>query len=185
MIAVLSVLMWIAAIVVGLIVLYLVVMFVVTMVTLAMGNAPPGIEVLVTSASSCRLDEEFEVTAVVRNTLERARRITSVDIGASYLDGFVVCAIAPEPTTRSDGPVLGQQIQTMDVPLAAGASQNVTFTLRAAKQGEFQGDLTVYVDGGHFRYIATPLRTRVDDASPAEARSQDAANIERATPEEV
>jgi uncharacterized protein (DUF58 family) len=166
--SVLSVLLWILGGVVGLIVLYLLVMFLVTMVTLAMGNAPPGIAVTVTSEPRCCLGEDLEVTVVVRNTLERQRRITSVYIDATYLDGFVVGAIAPEPVTRSDGPVLRQQIYSMDVPLAPDSSETVTLTLRAVKRGEFQGDLTVYVDGGHFRYIAKPLRAHVYPAPSAE-----------------
>ncbi len=136
-------------------------MVVITMVTLARCNNPPGLEVEVDPPPACRVGQDVTLTVRVRNTLPTARKLTSVDFAASYLAGLVVKQVDPKPVEQATKPTLGQFVHRMDVPLAAGAEQTVNFVLHGAKAGDFGGDVTVYVDGGNFRYIAKPVRTVV------------------------
>ena len=157
----LTIVLWVVGVVVGLVVLYIGFMVVGTLWTNARGTEPEGVEVEASATAGCRVGEDVTVSVTVRDTLGKARVLNNVDLDAAYLEGLVVQRIEPPVEDQPSKPTLGTYVYEFGRPIAAGGAAEVRFTCRAAKAGDFRGDVTVYVDSGAFRYVRKPIRTVV------------------------
>ncbi len=98
---------------------------------------------------------------VLTVTIENGRddetfKLTSIDLGDRYLDGFEVVGYDPQPadTTHAFG-FLEMQYPAV---IAAGEQQTFTVRLKATTPGVHIGDLDVYEDS---QFLTRALQTRI------------------------
>lgn len=154
-----STLGWIAAGVIGLVAACLLLMVLGTVYAHLTGVAPKGIKADAVAPTSCAAGARFELVVTVRDTLGRRRTLRSVDIDTTYLRGVAIESITPLPSDM--GTSLGVTVHTMKLDIPPSGAVEVRFSCRALHSGDYAGDVTVYVDGGAFRYVACPIRTAV------------------------
>lgn len=154
-----AVLMWIGIGVGVLVGGYLMFMVAGTIVTALIGRAPKGVEFEVGLPSIVRENDAFELVVDIRNTLSRERRLRSVDLDTSLRKGFVIDSIEPMP--RESSTTLGTCIHHYDLVIPANAATRIRFQCRGAVCGDFEGDVTVYVDSTSFRFLARSVRLLV------------------------
>ena len=107
-------------------------------------TAPPTLDVKLQAPGFVKLDEEFDLVLLIRNLEEQDPiELYSVDVDVTFLEGFEVLSIEPEPTGTE---ALGEWYQKrwlFQTPLKAGDSLTVTFRLKAARVGHYVGDIDV------------------------------------------
>lgn len=158
----LNALMWGGGALVSLFLLYLTYMIVRTVRAGRGSRIPEGLSAVTELPARARVGEQLQLVVRVTNSLDRQRTLTNTDLEDSLVKGFEVVSIEPAPVERSDSPVLGTWVYQHKRPLAPHETVSVTFGLRAAKPGTFGGDVTVYVDGDHFRWIALGVAVEIE-----------------------
>ena len=135
---------------------YLLFMVLGTIFTGMAGRAPAGIEVDVSAPRMVRENEPFELAVTIRDTLGRERQLRSIDLDSSLLKGFVIESIEPVPLEPHT--TLGTRVHPYDRAIPGHGLLRVLLRCRGAVRGDFEGDVTVYVDSGSFRFIAHNVR---------------------------
>lgn len=109
---------------------------------------PTDIFTWVTFPHALKVGEVAPLEVTIENArAEGAFRLSSIDLGDGFLDGFEVAGFDPEP--RQQDHSLGTL--TLEYPLDIPADGKRTFVvkLRATKAGTFIGDVDVY-EGARF-----------------------------------
>ncbi|MFU8894512.1 MAG: hypothetical protein ACNA8L_12880 [Luteolibacter sp.] len=87
-----------------------------------------------------KVGEVFSMQVKATNTSEDLATLGSIDVYDSLLDGFEVLGVSPEPKSQSG--LFGFQSYYFDgLRMKPGESTTVTFELKAAKPGMWQGDV--------------------------------------------
>ena len=85
----------------------------------------------------------FTLTITTTNSHNQPVTLDSIDIDDSFLAGFQVVTIVPEPGDTSHLQLLNQRSWVFDKAVAPGGTLSVTFTLKAIADGHFTGDVDV------------------------------------------
>lgn len=85
--------------------------------------------------------------ATLTVTIENARatepfKVESIDIASSFLRGFVVESIKPEPTEADES--FGSLTLDYGLSVAAGAKLVISVALRSKSEGTFVGDVDIW-----------------------------------------
>jgi len=105
---------------------------------------PAGLRAYVESPDEVKVGELFELRVVVANDRQgRGLKVSSIDLGESYLAGFVVRATEPSPKSSQRVSFDNSQSFRFDVPVPAGGTNVFTFRLRAARPGLYRGDVDI------------------------------------------
>jgi hypothetical protein len=157
-----SVVLWGLAIIVGIVVLYLIVMSLRTLFSHMSGVHPKDIEAVASAPSTVRVRDTFTLEVAIKNTGSTPRVISNVDITAGYLGNIGIVSIDPATTESPRGkPTLGIFVHCFAIPLDPGNTQVIRFHCVGTQAGIAAGEVTVYVDSNHFKYINLPLQTVV------------------------
>jgi hypothetical protein len=119
------------------------------------------VAITVNGPSDVVVGQTFDLEVVVKN--QRSKKVlhlSDIDIAEVYLAGFTVSSTKPAAKSNMHVPIDNSRSYTFDVPVAAGATESFTFTLRAEKPGIYRGDVDV-CEG--MRSITTMAQTVVKD----------------------
>jgi hypothetical protein len=105
---------------------------------------PQGVVTAITMPDSVYVGDSFEIVVSVTNQLDRARTIKDIDFYEPLLDGVRIVSV--EPDYDIFDPTLGFATYTMELPLGAGESIDITFTAEAVSAGVYSGDVDISVD---------------------------------------
>lgn len=168
-----NILLWVVGGLVALVVLYLIVTFIATLVV--GGKPAEGIQVEVSMGAGDgavsgigghaaalairRVGERFEILVRVRNELARVRKLGNIDFKAAYLDGIVIESVEPAPAESTRA--FGYYMYVMNREVPASGEVEVRFACRAVKEGDFEGEVHVYVDSSHLKWSSAVVRTVV------------------------
>jgi hypothetical protein len=86
--------------------------------------------------------------------------LSDIDIGESYLSGFLVVSTDPAPKSSMQLPFETGMSFTFDVSIPAGETQTFTFELRAESAGIYRGDVDA-CEGA--RFITALAQTNVKE----------------------
>lgn len=152
----LTILTWAGIIVgslVGLFILYLIVM----LIWMAFaGGAPEGIDVDIACPVLVASHEPVTMTIVVANRLDRPRTLSALDLNTSLLQGLLIERL--EPPCRESSVSLGTASHKYDLTIPPRGSTTITLRCLASTPGEHAGDVTLYIDSAHTRFISKHLR---------------------------
>ena len=116
----------------------------VTGFVLHVAKAPAGLRAYVESPDQVKDGVLFDLRVVVANDRKGQRlKVSSIDLGESYLAGFVVRSTAPAHKSSQRVPLDKSQSFEFDAVVPAGSTNVFTFHLRAAKPGMYRGDVDV------------------------------------------
>jgi hypothetical protein len=103
----------------------------------------PTFEVSVAVPTDIVAMEPFALGVDVKNPHGSAITLDSVDVDDKLLAGFQVVSVEPKPKDTMHVPVLNQRSWSFGTSLSvpAGATQRVTFNLRALNAGRFSGNV--------------------------------------------
>ncbi|MHC5055050.1 MAG: hypothetical protein ACYTKD_10080 [Planctomycetota bacterium] len=103
----------------------------------------PKLDAKLSLAPEATLGSTATMVVVAKNPHEEPVTLDSIDIDESFLAGFQVISIDPEPTDTSNVPLLDQRSWSFGEEIAPGESHSVTFNLRPVSEGRFTGDVDV------------------------------------------
>lgn len=90
--------------------------------------------------STAAVGEVFTMNVTATNTGEKDTTLGSIDIYDTFLDGFEVVGVMPKP--ERDNAIFDFHSYYFDgIRLQPGESASVSFELKAAKPGKWQGDV--------------------------------------------
>ncbi len=149
-----TILMWIAIIVGGILVLLLLplIWFAVT----GAAEPPEGIELDVECPRVASGGKPFDLVVTVRNQLDRERMLHSLDFDNSLLKGFTIDRVDPEPQECSAA--LGTTAHHYKVSIAPKASATFSLYCRGGTPGEYAGNVMVFVDKAHGSFVKQPVK---------------------------
>ena len=100
----------------------------------------PVLDATISVPAQAALDSTVTLVVATTNAHKQAVMLDSIDIDDSFLTGFQVVSIDPQPTETAHMPLLNQRSWSFAKP---GGSFSVTFTLRAVVEGHFSGDVDI------------------------------------------
>lgn len=107
---------------------------------------PEDVEVSVEAPLHATVGESFRVLATATNTSSTSKTLVDIDIADSYLSGIVVESATPPFRESWHVPIDNTVSYSFDLPIAAGESATVEFSVIAAHAGDFSGDFDFCVD---------------------------------------
>jgi len=87
----------------------------------------------------------FSFTITVDNQDNQKHELRSIDIDNTFLKGIYIVSTTPD--IKEEYNVFGQQIHEFKKDIPESSKENVVFTAKAIKPGDFSGDLDVCIDG--------------------------------------
>lgn len=125
-----------------------------------MAQDPPDLLAWVESPDQVAVGEEFALKVFVVNERKTGSlKITSIDLGESYLDHFTVRETQPRAISSHHVPVDDSQGFGFKAVIAPGNTNEFTFHSRAANTGMHQGDADV-CEGMRFGRLTAPTEVR-------------------------
>jgi BatD DUF11 like domain len=120
-----------------------------------------GIAVSIDSPLNVKVGETFTLKVNIKNEREKSTlKVSDIDIGKDYLDGFVVVSTEPTPKSSMTVPLDDSLSYTFNTAIPAQSTKAFSFTLRAERAGIFRGDVDV-CEGQ--RFITTIAQTVVNE----------------------
>jgi len=101
------------------------------------------------------LDSTAIMVVTTTNPHPKPVTLDSIDVDDSFLAGFQVVRIDPEPVDTMH--IFGQRSWTFDQSVAPGDSLEVRFELRAVQEGHFSGDVDVCNPGFDFMTVVADV----------------------------
>lgn len=152
----LSILMWTGIVlggIVALVILYFLVGFVIMTIT---GSSPKGIEFEVICPALIPTGDPFVMTIVVRNQLDGPRTFWSLDFEHGLLKGMVVERL--EPQAKESSSSFGTTTHQYELHIPARDTVKFVLNCHALEPGDYSGDITVYVDNKHWKFVSKSQR---------------------------
>lgn len=146
----------------------------------------PVLDATLDAPHSVTLDSEFEIVVTATNPHAESVTLDSIDIQQTFLDGFQVVGVTPEPVDTMN--VFGM-IRTWEfgIPVAPGDSTEIRFEFRAVEEGRFSGDLDVCNPNQDWKTLVPDIvvKRETPDEAPAEmpADSEGDADADSPDPE--
>ncbi len=103
----------------------------------------PTLDASLSLPSEVEAGETVTMVVSASNPHNEAVVLDSIDVSNSFLNGFQVEFIEPEPTDTMEIPIVDQRSWTFDVEVQPGGSTSVIFELRSVMEGHFVGDVDV------------------------------------------
>lgn len=126
---------------------------------------PQNVTVDIDSPVQVQLGDPVQIIVRVTNTSPTSTELSSIDIGAGYLDGFVILSSMPEYVSFDEYPgYFGEedyQSYYFYQPIASGETLTITFHGEAVAAGDFHGLFDVCV-GSDISCLENTLRTIVE-----------------------
>lgn len=120
---------------------------------------PPDLLAWVESPDQVAVGDEFALKVFVVNERKTdSLKITSIDLGESYLDHFTVRETQPRAISSQHVPIDDSQSFGFNAVIAPGNTNVFTFQLRAANTGVHRGDVDV-CEG--IRFVTLMAQTKV------------------------
>lgn len=120
----------------------------------------PVLEASLSLPPEVHRDAEVTMAITVTNTHDQPITLDSVDIDDSFLHGFQVVAIDPEPTDTMHVPLADQRSWGFARPVSPGESLALTFRLKAVMEGHFSGDIDVCNPNQDFKTVLADVVVR-------------------------
>ncbi|MHC4248606.1 MAG: hypothetical protein ACYS9X_05700 [Planctomycetota bacterium] len=103
----------------------------------------PKLDAKLSLPSEATLESTMTMVVTANNPHQEPVTLDSIDIDDSFLAGFQVVSIDPEPTDTASVPIVDQRSWTFGKAIPPGESHSVTFHLRPVSEGHFSGDVDV------------------------------------------
>ena len=130
----------------------------------------PTLDASLAIAPEVEMDSTVTLTITATNSHTKRVTLDSVDIDDSFLAGFQVVAVDPEPRTTTHMSLTHQRTWEFGKPLASRQTFSVTFTLRPAAPGHFSGDVNVCNPNQDFKtLLADVVVTKKSSNEPPRA----------------
>jgi hypothetical protein len=103
----------------------------------------PMLDAKLSVPSEVALDSTATLVVTVTNPHEEDVTLDSIDIADSFLAGFQVVSVEPEPNDTMSVPFMEQRSWDFGEPVGPGKSLTVKFTLKPVSEGRFSGEVDV------------------------------------------
>jgi hypothetical protein len=107
---------------------------------------PEDIQVQVAVPVRVEEGQTFELKATVTNNASHVRKLVDVDIADEYLAGLAVQSATPTFESSLHVPIDNSLSHTFNLDIPPNSEADVTFTLYAARAGDFSGDVDFCID---------------------------------------
>jgi|GEM_PF-1767834 len=111
-------------------------------------------------------DATIAMVITATNDHDKPITLDSVDIDDSFLEGFQVISIHPEPTDTMK--IFGQRSWFFERSVDPGESLEVRFELKAVMEGHFSGDVHVCNPNQDVKTLIADVVVRKEDANEPE-----------------
>ena len=101
----------------------------------------PVLDASLSAPSTAQLDSTLTLVVTATNNHTKAIVLDSIDIQDSFLDGFQVIDVNPEPADTTH--IFGMRSWDFGSAVPPGDSQVIRFTMKAIQEGHFSGDVDV------------------------------------------
>ena len=101
----------------------------------------PVLDASLSAPSVVQLDSTFTVVVTTTNNHNEAIVLDSIDIQDSFLEGFQVIEVQPEPADTTH--IFNFRSWDFGSAVSPGESQEIRFTMKAVQEGHFSGDVDV------------------------------------------
>jgi hypothetical protein len=120
-----------------------------------------NIEVKVEAPLKVANDEEFIITATVKNNASKEQKLVSLDIADKYLEGIAIVETEPDNSESSHIPIDNTVSYIFDIPIKPGEEIKVDLYAKALKQGDFNAEIDFCINND-FDFISKSIRTVVE-----------------------
>jgi hypothetical protein len=103
----------------------------------------PVLDTTLSLPSEVAMGSTVSMVITASNPHKEPVTLDSVDMDDSFLSGFQVVGIAPEPTDTMHVPLVNQRSWSFEKQVAPGESISVSFELKPVMEGHFSGDVDV------------------------------------------
>lgn len=118
---------------------------------------PPPYAISLQAPTEVQKGETFTVRAQITNPTDEPLLLGSIDVWDSFLDGFTLSKIEPEPSSRDS--LFDFHTFYYSKTLAPGETWEVAWTLQAAQSGIWTGDVDFCAESEKF--VTQSLTVRV------------------------
>lgn len=137
---------------------------------------PKGLELTVDSPSDVRVGDTFDLVVRAKNTNKtKSIKIGDVDLSNDYLKGFRIVATNPKPksTMSTDIKIANLYSSTFDDTIPPGREHTYTFSLKAVKVGQYEGEVDIY-EGMHSltQFVQTYVAEQKSAATSSSSESK-------------
>lgn len=101
----------------------------------------PVLDASLSAPSTVQVDSTLTLVVTATNNHTQAIVLDSIDIQDSFLDGFQVIEVNPEPADTTH--IFGMRSWDFGSAVPPGDSQVIHFTMKAIQEGHFSGDVDV------------------------------------------
>jgi hypothetical protein len=108
-------------------------------------NVPEFVSVKKDVPIEVHVDDTFNFTVTVDNADTKKHELRSIDIDNTFLEGIYI--VSTTPATSEEYGAFGQHIFEFKTFVPESSLQEVVFTAKAIKSGDFSGDLDICIDG--------------------------------------
>lgn len=116
-------------------------MIVIVVVGAVLYRQTPVLSASLDAPAAVPLDTEFTLVVTATNPHAKPVTLDSIDIQDSFLEGFQVLGVEPEP--KSTQHLFTFRTWDFGKKIPAGAAEQVRFQLKAIQAGHFSGDIDV------------------------------------------
>lgn len=103
----------------------------------------PVLDATLSLPSEVAMESTMSMVITATNPHKEPVTLDSVDIDDSFLAGFQVVAIVPEPIETTHVPLINQRSWSFEKQVEPGDSISVSFELKPVMEGHFSGDVDV------------------------------------------
>ena len=129
----------------------------------------PLLDASLSLPSQATLDSTLVMVVTTTNTHTSPLVLDCIDIDDSFLEGFQVLSIQPEPTDTMHTP-WGQRSWSFDQTVESSGTLTVRYELKAVQEGHFSGDVDVCNPNQDFRTLVADVVVRKElPNEPSEA----------------
>jgi hypothetical protein len=106
-------------------------------------------------------DEEFIITALLKNSADKSQELVSIDVGDNYLKGIAILKTEPSYLESMHVPIDNSVSYSIRKVIAAGDSVVVKLYCKAVSTGDFSDDIDFCINS-EFNFIGKVARTIVE-----------------------
>ena len=123
-------------------------------------KSPKHIEVMIDAPIQVNTNDEFVITATVKNTASNEQKLVSLDIGNKYLKGIAIIKTEPDNSESFYVPIDNTFSYVFNIPIKAGEEIKVKLYAKALKKGDFNAEVDFCINSDT-SFLTKSIRTVV------------------------
>lgn len=105
-------------------------------------------------------NEDFIITATVKNTASTEQKLVSLDIGDEYLEGIAIVKTEPDNSESRHVLIDNTVTYVFNIPIKSGEEIKVNFYAKALKKGDFNSEVDFCINK-ETTFLSKSIRTVV------------------------